>query len=229
MRYGFRDPKSGDFKPGNVPNNMQAAVRVSDSPNDAAIRAMLEPASLQMTGQVLGSRETIPGPAKPGNVDDFAQGIFDRSYGMMQPAFEQEDRRVMNNLQARGIPIGAGAWNEQLGNIQRERGDTLGRLAVDSRLAAGQEQNRLYELGAHERATALGELSQMFGGRYEPAISGLSAPSTPGVSVTAPAMQAYQTHSAQQMAANQANAQSTGQLGSMAGTLGAAAILAMFM
>lgn len=224
IRFGYRDGGTGNFVPGAAPDGAQAAVRVGDSPLNAALRARLEPAAVRMTNQVLAQRRYMPPPAQIRNTDHFTRDVFDRSRSMLDPVFEQEDRRLFTNLQARGLPIGSAAYDEQLENTRRSRRDTLSRLAVDARLAGGQEQSRQYDLEAHRRATALGELATMFGGSYTPALSGLSVPGASPVSIAGPMAQ----NANMRMQASMANAQTNAQLGTMGG-MAAAALLAPFL
>lgn len=169
VRYGYTDPSTGQFVQGVAPQGAQSAVQQLENPWEAAIREALQPASVDLTNRVI--RDTItnmPDAPRVQDRGDVAKTIFDRSFSMMQPAIEKSNSRLLNNLQARGIPIGSEAFNDAYGEQQTRTQDTISRLAMDADMAAGQEQSRLFGLDQASRQGSIAELVAAMGGNYNP-------------------------------------------------------------
>lgn len=157
------------FVQGVAPPGYQSAVQQIESPWEKAIREALQPASVDLTNRVI--RDTIynmPDAPRVQDRGDVAKTIFDRSFAMMQPAIEKSNSRLLNNLQARGIPIGSEAFNDAYGEQQTRTQDTISRLAMDADMAAGQEQSRLFGLDQASRQGSIAELVAAMGGNYNP-------------------------------------------------------------
>lgn len=168
VRHGYTNA-SGQFVQGTPPAGYQSAVSQMESPWERSIREALQPASVDLTNRVI--RDTItnmPDAPRVQDRGDIAKTIFDRSFAMMQPAIEKGNTRLLNNLQARGIPIGGEAFNEAYGEQQTRTQDTISRLAMDADMAAGQEQTRLFGLDSASRQGAIAELVAAMGGGYNP-------------------------------------------------------------
>lgn len=168
VRYGYTNAQ-GQFVQGTPPPGFQSAVSQMESPWERSIREALQPASVDLTNRVI--RDTItnmPDAPRVQERGDIAKTIFDRSFAMMMPAIEKGNTRLLNNLQARGIPIGGEAFNEAYGEQQTRTQDTISRLAMDADMAAGQEQSRLFGLDASSRQGAIAELVAAMGGNYNP-------------------------------------------------------------
>ena len=153
----------------------------------------------------------MPGPAQVGDRGTVAQSMFDRSYSMMAPAIEKANSTLLGNLQARGIPIGATAFNDAYGAQQQQTQDTISRLAMSADAAAGQEQSRQFGLDSAARSSSLSEIMQAMGGAFLPASSTPSG-NVQGVNYSGLVNDAYNTNQA-----NQAATMST--LGSLGGAL----------
>lgn len=168
VRYGYTNAQ-GQFVQGTPPPGFQSAVTQVESPWERSIRESLQPASVDLTNRVI--RDTITNMPNAPRVQDrgnVAQTIFDRSFAMMMPAIEKGNTRLINNLQARGIPIGSEAFNDAYGDQQTRTQDTVARLAMDADMAAGQEQSRLFGLDSASRQGAIAELVAAMGGGYNP-------------------------------------------------------------
>jgi hypothetical protein len=223
VRHGYTDASGQFVLPGggatagssanNIPRVPASATRGSDrlrqakkyfeSPTERAIREMLNPASVDFTERMIGDNvENLPDPGRVAGRGNVAQDIFDRNYSMMQPAIEQNNDRLISNLQARGLPVGGEAFNEAYGAQQRETQDTISRLAQDANVGAGQEQSRQLAMDQSVRQNAMSEISALMGGAYQ-APSKLPNAGGPNID--------YAGMANQQFRAQQANAQQEAQ------------------
>lgn len=195
VRYGYTDA-NGRFIQGVAPEGRQSAVSTVESPWEQRIRQTLEPASVNLVGRIVSDNiDNMPEAARAGalpgvtSVPDrgtVAQSIYDRTLSMMRPEIDRQNSRLLTNLQARGIPVGGDAFNEAMESQQRNTQDTVARLAMDADIAGGQEQTRLFGLGATQfgqgmdrqttdfaqqasaRQGAIAELVAAMGGSYNP-------------------------------------------------------------
>ena len=180
-------------------DRLRQAKKYFESPTERAIREMLNPASVDFTERMIGDNvENLPDPGRVAGRGNVAQDIFDRNYSMMQPAIEQNNDRLISNLQARGLPVGGEAFNEAYGAQQRETQDTISRLAQDANVGAGQEQSRQLAMDQSVRQNAMSEISALMGGAYQ-APSKLPNAGGPNID--------YAGMANQQFRAQQANAQ----------------------
>ena len=184
-------------------DRLRQAKKYVESPTERAIREMLNPASVDFTERMIGDNvENLPDPGRVAGRGNVAQDIFDRNYSMMQPAIEQNNDRLISNLQARGLPVGGEAFNEAYGAQQRETQDTISRLAQDANVGAGQEQSRQLAMDQSVRQNAMSEISALMGGAYQ-APSKLPNAGGPNID--------YAGMANQQFRAQQANAQQEAQ------------------
>ena len=184
-------------------DRLRQAKKYFESPTERAIREMLNPASVDFTERMIGDNvENLPDPGRVAGRGNVAQDIFDRNYSMMQPAIEQNNDRLISNLQARGLPVGGEAFNEAYGAQQRETQDTISRLAQDANVGAGQEQSRQLAMDQSVRQNSMSEISALMGGAYQ-APSKLPNAGGPNID--------YAGMANQQFRAQQANAQQEAQ------------------
>lgn len=168
IRHGWTNAQ-GQFVQGSPPPGYQSAVTQVESPWERSIREALQPASVDLTNRIIRDNITnMPDAPRVQDRGDIAKTIFDRSFAMMMPAIEKGNTRLLNNLQARGIPIGGEAFNDAYGEQQTRTQDTISRLAMDADMAAGQEQSRLFGLDSAARSGAIAELVAAMGGSYNP-------------------------------------------------------------
>lgn len=215
-RYGYTDPKTGQFVAGVAPQGSQSAVTTVETPAQKAIREALTGAAPGFVDKLINQDITnLPGPATAKDTSDIAKTFYDRNTSLLMPTIERTNSRLLNNLQARGIPIGGDAFNESYGNQQAQTQDTLSRVAQDATLAAGQEQSRQFGLDSAARGNALSEIQGLMGGGYSPPTNTPSGAAA-GVNFSGNANSAYQ---------DQLNAYNTkqGQQASTASTLGSLA------
>lgn len=198
----------------------QAAVQYVESPTEQAIRERLEPASISLVDRMaIDNVENMPGPAQIRDRGDVASDIYNRSFSLLAPQIEQSNDRLLNNLQARGMPVGGEAFNEAYGEQVRNTNDMLSRLAMDADIQAGQEQSRLFGLESAQRGTAMAEIMALMGGNYNPpnpTPSGNTSPVNLGAMV-------QQNYSNELSAYNQQQQQRMQTMGAI-GSLGAALI-----
>jgi hypothetical protein len=217
-RYGYTDA-SGNFVQGVAPTGMQSAVKILESPQEALLRSMLEPASISLTQRVIDDNVAgMPDAARVQDRSDVASDIFNRNFSLMKPAIEQGQTRLLTNLQSRGIPIGSEAFSEAYGAQQRETEDTISRLAQDANVAAGQEQSRQFGLDSAARQGSIAELVAALGGGYNPP-SPVPSGNAPSINYSGMVNQKYQADLNAYNSAQQSKAQSAGALGSIAGGL----------
>lgn len=219
--HGFTDPASGQFQRGMAPEGAQSAQQRIESPWEQSIREMWEPASVGLGQRLIADNiEGMPAAPRVGDRGDIAQQIFDRSFSLMAPGIDRANERLLTNLQARGIPIGAEAFNDAYGEQLRTTQDTIGRLAMDADIAAGSEQSRQFALDSASRQGAMAEIVAAMGGGYNPP-SNIPSGAAAGVNYSGLVGQQYQ----QQMAQHQQQQQQNMQAMNTIGSLGAAAIM----
>jgi hypothetical protein len=219
QRYGYTDPNTGQFLQGVAPEGAQSAVSTMESPWEKQIREALQPASVSLTNRVIADNITgMPDAPRAQDRGSVAKSIYDRTLSMIMPGIEKANSRLLTNLQARGIPVGAEAFNDAYGEQQRQTQDTLSRLAMDADIAGGQEQSRLFSLDQASRQGAIAELVAAMGGGYNPP-SATPSGNAAGVNYSGAVGQKYQADLAQYNSNQQAKAQTFGALGSLGGAM----------
>ena len=217
-QYGYTDAQ-GNFVRGTAPQGSQAAVKQTESPFERQIREMLEPASVSLTGRIVDDNiEGMPDAARVQDRGTVARSMFDRSFSMLKPAIDQNNDRLLTNLQSRGIPIGGEAFNEAYGAQQRETEDTLSRLAMDADINAGNEQTRQFGLDSSARGNAISELMAAMGGGYNPPNATPNG-NAAGVNYSGLVGQKYEADMANYNAQQAQRSQTMGALGSMGSAL----------
>lgn len=219
QRYGYTDPKTGNFVQGVAPEGAQSAVTTVENPYERQIREALQPASVDLTNRVIADNISgMPDAPRAQDRGTVAKSIYDRNLSMIMPGIEKNNSRLLTNLQARGIPVGADAFNDAYGEQTRQTQETLSRLAMDADIAGGQEQSRLFSLDQASRQGAIAELVAAMGGGYNPP-SATPSGNAAGVNYSGVVGQKYQADLAQHNANQQAKAQTAGTLGSLGGAL----------
>lgn len=219
QRYGYTDPATGRFVQGVAPQGAQSAVSSVESPWEQRIRETLEPASVALTDQIVQDDITnMPDAARVRDRGSVAKSIYDRTLSMIMPGIEKANSKLLTNLQARGIPVGADAFNDAYGEQQQQTQDTLSRLAMDADIAAGQEQSRQFSLDQASRQGAISELVAAMGGGYNPP-SATPSGNAAGVNYSRLVGQKYEADLSQYNANQQAKAQTAGALGSLGGAM----------
>ena len=218
VRHGYTDA-NGNFVAGVAPEGFQSAVSTVESDVDRRLRELLEPASLDLTGRIVSDNITgMPDAARVRDRSDVASDIFNRNFSLLSPALDRQNSRLLTNLQARGMPVGSEAFDEAYANQQRETGETLSRLAMDSNIAAGQEQSREFGLDSAARSNAIAELVAAMGGGYNPP-NNVPSGNAPSVNYSGLVTNQYNNEMAQYNQAQQNRTATAGALGSIGGAL----------
>lgn len=126
--------------------------------------------------QISGAGD-LAGAAQP-----LEQATFQRGLNLLQPGLDQQQRDLEVRLANQGIPPGSAAFNEAVGNFERNRGQQLENLALSSVGAGRAEQSRLFGL---EQAARQQGLSELLTQRSQP-INELSALLQGGPSIQGP-------------------------------------------
>lgn len=190
-----------------------------ESPWEQAIREALQPASVDLVSRIVGDNITgMPDAPRAKDTSELAQQIFDTGYARMAPQFEKENSRLLTNLQARGIPIGAEAFTDAYSTQQQGVNDALQQLSLGAREAAGAEQSRLFALDSAERQNAISELVAAMTGNYNPP-SATPGGNAAGVNYSGLVGQKYQADMAQWQQQQQNRQSTMGVLGGLGGAL----------
>lgn len=75
---------------------------------------------------------------------------FERGLSRLEPTLEQARRRTETQLATSGLPVGSEAFGDSIAALSRGENDLLTQLAIDSELAASNEQTRLRSLALQE-------------------------------------------------------------------------------
>lgn len=194
---------------------MQSAVSYLETDSERQIRETLEPASVDLTRRIVADNITgMPEAARVKDRGTVAQSIFDRSFSLMRPAIEKSNDRLIQNLQARGIPVGAEAFNDAYGEQQKQTQETLARLAMDADVAAGSEQSRQFGLDQAQRSGAIAELIGAMTGQYT-APNSVPSGSAPQINYSGLVSDKYQADLAQAQSRQNANMQAAQTIGSL--------------
>ena len=208
------------FVEGVAPEGYNSATKYVESPTEKAMRELMEPASLSLAERMIDDNVTnLPDRAEVRDRSDVAQDLYDRSYSMMEPQIEQQQERLLNSMQARGMPVGSEGFNDVQGEFNRETQDTLSRLAMDANIRAGQEQTREYQTESAERQGAMAEIAALLGGQYQPPNPMPNGAGQSNVNYSALVGQQYDAQMANYQAKQQQRANTWGTIGSIAGGL----------
>ncbi|MFE3836925.1 hypothetical protein [Pseudogemmobacter sonorensis] len=216
-RYGYTDA-NGNFVQGVAPEGYQSAVTTVESPWETAIREILQPTSVSLVSQVSDIVNNLPEAATAQDTSALAQQIYDTGYARMAPQFEQENNRLLSNLQARGIPVGAEAFTDAYNTQQQGVNDALQNLTLGATQAASTEQSRLFALDSAERQSAISELMAAMTGSYNPP-SNVASGQAASVDYSGLVNQQYQSDLNQYYADQQSRNSTLGTLGSLGGAL----------
>lgn len=217
-RYGYTDA-NGNFVQGVAPQGSQSAVQTVESQWEKAIREALQPASTSLVNRMVSDNVTnMPGAARPKDTSALAQQIFDAGYSRMAPQFEQENNRLLTNLQARGIPVGAEAFSEASAAQQQQVNDAMQQLTLGAQEQAAGEQSRQFALDSATRQNSISEIVAAMGGSYNPPNASASG-NAAGVNYSGLVGQQYQNELARYNAQQQQRSQAAGAIGGIGAAL----------
>lgn len=79
-----------------------------------------------------------------GQADQASKAYYDKTYNLMNPAFQQQQRQLEDKLVNSGNPLNSEAYNTQMGNFQRGQNESLSNLADQSVTQGYNVQNQLF-------------------------------------------------------------------------------------
>jgi hypothetical protein len=133
-REFFVDPETG-----------RVGVRITETPFQEGIRGQKEALASQFLTDLTGGDDRFATEAK--RIGDLT---FERGLSRLEPTLEKARRRTETQLATQGLPVGSEARSDRLAELGRDESDLLTQLALQSELAAGQEQSRLRNLSLQE-------------------------------------------------------------------------------
>jgi hypothetical protein len=113
----------------------------------------------QMQGQALPGIPTADNASRQ-RVED---AMYGRATSRLDPQFQQQESSLRSDLMNRGIVEGSEAWKTQMDNLGRAKTDAYGAARDSAILAGGQEQSRMFDLGAQTYGMGMQGRQQQFG------------------------------------------------------------------
>ena len=106
----------------------------------------------------------LPGlDASGGYNPNFAQTAYDRSASLLEPRNQRALESQDNQLRNQGLVPGTEAYDNAMGDLQDQQGETMSRLAQDSMLTGADLQDRQFGREATTRGIYGDEAQQQFG------------------------------------------------------------------
>jgi hypothetical protein len=104
--------------------------------------------------------------------------MFSRARGLLDPVFADRERQIRTTMADQGLPAGGEARNYDLGQFEDSRNRAYQNAALESILAGGAEQNRLFDLTKASRNLRFNELASLLGMQQvqAPTLSSFHAP-----------------------------------------------------
>lgn len=133
-REFFVDPETG-----------RVGVRVTETPFQQDIRGQKEALASAFLNDLTGGDDRFATEAK--RIGDLT---FERGMSRLAPTLEQARRRTETKLSTQGLPVGSEARRDVIDELNRGESDLLTQLAIESELAASNEQSRLRNLALQE-------------------------------------------------------------------------------
>jgi len=151
---------------------------------------------------------------------------YEKLTNLLNPNYEQQEQALRSDLANKGITEGSEAYNRELDNFARRRGESYRQAALESVGTGRQEQGRLFTQGLQSRQSDLARRSQLY--NELASLIGTQQIRTPTeLDVMGPFSQQYQGQLGQVRDANANAAQRNSQTTTAAASL-ASALLAMF-
>ena len=185
------------------PNAVRYTARIDESDNQRAIREGRESGAINLINQLTSAG--LPDRAQIRDTSDIAKNTFDQFMFMQAPQRQQEDRRMMQYLSDRGLPMTSGAGGQVMDDQSRRRAESDAQIMRASLDRAGSEQSRMYGLESSQRQNAMNELIAAITG-VNPSPNNNQAPNSTGVNMGNLIQQGYQNDlAAWQQQQNQQN------------------------
>lgn len=127
------------------PETGRVGVEVTETPFQQGIRGQKEALASQFLSDLTGGDDRFATEAK--RIGDLT---FERGLSRLEPTLEKARRRTETQLATQGLPVGSEARSDRLAELGRDESDLYTQLALQSELAAGQEQSRLRNLSLRE-------------------------------------------------------------------------------
>lgn len=98
--------------------------------------------------QVFNPQKTIYDPSSYGSMttyaDNVAKAFMDKTRSSLDPVFEQQQRRLDQQMTDRGLDYGGEAWTGAQGELHNAQNKAWSDAASNAQLAAGQEASRIF-------------------------------------------------------------------------------------
>lgn len=137
------------------PETGRVGVRITETPFQEGTRSQKEQLASTFLNDLSGGDDRFAAESK--RIGDLT---FERGISRLGPELEQAERRTRAQLATQGLPVGSEARGDTLDEFNRGRSDLLTQLAIESELAASNEQSRLRKLSLQEA----GAFSDVLGG-----------------------------------------------------------------
>lgn len=155
--------------PGAIPGNLPAPSTYNGS-------GVLDPGAHQNNYGPLEDPKYASSGAllQTGSPDTVEKATYDRLAGLLQPGFDQQRREFESMMANRGLPIGAEAYNDARGQVDRGQNEALLAAGLEAVRAGRAEDSRIFGMSqaAHnqaiqdrllERNQPINEIQAMFG------------------------------------------------------------------
>lgn len=171
------------------PNAVEYTARIDETDSQRQIREGRESGAIDLISQLTGAG--LADRAQIRDTSDIAKNTFDQFMFMQAPQRAQEDRRTMQYLSDRGLPMTGGAAGQVLDDQSRRRAEADSQIMRTAFDRAGAEQSRQYGLESNARQSSLNELIAAITG-VNPSPNNNQAPNGTGVNMAGLTQQAYQ-------------------------------------
>ena len=91
------------------------------------------------------------------------QATTNRILGLLEPSFQQQEARLLNDLRQRGLARGGEAFETELANLRRSQGEQRLAAALEGEVRGGAEQARQFDITRLARGQPLTELGAVSG------------------------------------------------------------------
>lgn len=164
------------------PSLSAASSRITETPFQQEFRGVQEETGLSLAESGRESARNLPsGPQDlsglvqlPGVESGFGDersrvegAVFERAQNLLNPQFERQERLLRSDLANRGQPIATGtAGGQEFDIFNEQRNRAFTDAALQSILAGGQEQSRLFGQAGQARNQQFGEQQAVRSGQF---------------------------------------------------------------
>jgi hypothetical protein len=97
-----------------------------------------------------------------GDATRMEDATYQRALGLMNPEFDRQQKQLENRLVQQGIPIGAEAYNDEMGRFEKGRNEAQLAAALEAVGAGRQEHSRMFGVNQRARQQGVAEQGQDF-------------------------------------------------------------------